>query len=181
MRRRKEYKPPFQDRSRAGEKSCHMGGKPLTGRKNKWCGEQGKDLAFVRKGDHAAMRRFLYGQDNGICAGCGVDLRTIKELGQILRGYTNCTPCIEKPKHVLNRVWYKTCRSWGVWSYKEWIEFLKELDIDPGCHMHYWEADHIVPFSEGGQHHEDNLQILCLNCHHKKAVKRKVAEQMKLF
>lgn len=155
-----------------------MCGKPLTGRKYKWCDYKCKDLAFLRKGDHAAMRRYLLGRDKGICAGCGLDLKTIEELDKILRGYIK----IEKPKHVPNQVWHKVCKSWGYrWTHEEWIGFLKELDIDPGCHMHYWEADHIIPFSEGGPHHEDNLQILCMNCHHKKAVKRKVAEQVKLF
>lgn len=152
-----KYKPPFQDRNRAGEKICVMCGKPLTGRKRRWCGDNKCfQRAFLRSGDQSAMRRYLLNRDKGICAGCGVDLETIQELDDILT-----------QDHQ--------------WSHKEWIEFLKQLDIDPGWHMHYWEAHHITPFSKGGAHHEDNLQILCLKCHHKKARKIKYPEQIILF
>ena len=153
MGRYKKYKPPFDNRNKAGERICVMCGNPLAGLKRRWCGDRKCfRLVWIRSGDQAAMRRYLLDRDKGICAGCGLDLKTIEELDHLLR-----------------------------WPHREWIKFLEELDIDPGYHMHYWEADHIIPFSKGGPHHEDNLQILCLNCHHKKARKPKPTDlQMRL-
>ncbi len=29
----------------------------------------------------------------------------------------------------------------------------------------WWEADHIVPLVEGGDHSEDNIRTLCIWCH----------------
>jgi len=181
VNRYKKYKPPFDDRNRAGERICVMCGKPLDGRKRRWCGNSKCwQLVELRSGNQDAMRRYLLARDKGICAGCGLNLETIRELGDILQDRYEWSQ-IQKPKNVLKRVWHKCCQSWGYWSRAEWKEFLKELDIDPGCHMHYWEADHIIPFAKGGKHHENNLQILCLNCHHKKARKIKKATQGKLF
>jgi len=31
-----------------------------------------------------------------------------------------------------------------------------------------WEADHRIPLEDGGPHHIDNLQVLCVPCHRRK-------------
>lgn len=150
MNRYKKYKAPFSDRNQAGEKICVMCGKPLTGRKLRWCGDnECFQLMWIRSGDQAAMRRYLVDRDKGICAGCGMDAELLKE--------------------VLYHGRRKSARGFTEWC--------KSKAIPCGYHYHVWEADHIIPVSEGGEHHEDNLQILCLNCHHKKARKIKIDER----
>ena len=42
----------------------------------------------------------------------------------------------------------------------------------PGCEFrHNLQIDHIKPFSYGGSHELDNLQLLCPNCHRSKTLR----------
>lgn len=41
------------------------------------------------------------------------------------------------------------------------------IKITSACTFVTWEADHIIPIAEGGIHHEDNIQTLCVTCHKK--------------
>jgi 5-methylcytosine-specific restriction protein A len=95
----------------------------------------------IRQGNQTAIREFLLRRDGHLCASCGTDIVLLKKvLMQAIR-----------------------CCGWeDLRGFEKWC---KEKQIPLGHHHHTWEADHIIPLHQGGTHHEDNLQILCLICH----------------
>ena len=153
MGRYKKYKPPFEDRNAAGEKICVMCGKPLTGRQERWCGgRKCLQAQWIRSGDQTEMRVYLFKKEKGICQGCGMDCEMLRKV-------------IE---------WVVENRD----SESEEEEMILYQLVDLGLPIKItgdednrgfvtWEADHIVPLAEGGEHHEDNIQTLCITCHKK--------------
>lgn len=185
------YKPPFQyskERGPNGRLLCRMCGIEVPKRRRLWCSNECVTEVFIRKGDTNIVRRELWKKDKGICQGCCLDIGTIMELEEFLKRpirfiadkrvgeYDGPNPW----DYPGNPEWYKYCRNldsekhkrakiWKgfAWGRDEWLEFCKnELDIEPGHHDHYWEADHIIPVSEGGGGCGiDGYQILCIKCH----------------
>lgn len=51
-------------------------------------------------------------------------------------------------------------------SYEEWHRMLSGRGLPAG--RSFWEADHVVPLCEGGEHSMDNLWTLCVPCHRTK-------------
>lgn len=142
-----------------------MCGKALRGRQRRWCGDKKCfQLYALRKGDSAALRAYVWERDGGKCSRCGLDIKTLLELRGILLWPDGHFPYNEKMASMMPR------RRWNVlicdgWSEKEWRNLLRRIGVKFGYLGHLWEADHIVPLSEGGEHHEANMRILCLKCH----------------
>ena len=158
MSRYKKYRAPFLDRNHAGEKICIMCGKPLTGRKQTWCGDpQCWQLQWIRSGDQSEMRRYLFEKEKGICQRCGTDCEMIREVAKWLLRH-----------HIVDGrgkeigTTSDTCLGLGMLSEFQKLGFPIKVTYHG---LHTWEADHIVPLAEGGTHHEDNLQTLCIACH----------------
>ena len=57
------------------------------------------------------------------------------------------------------------------------------IKVTGGSNFVTWEADHIIPLAEGGTHHEDNIQTLCVSCHNgeTKKLHGRLAEKKKPF
>lgn len=81
-------------------------------------------------------------RDNGICAVCGMDCKWLAEVAhRILKAYTRYYMDAE----------FK--RQWGPW-------------YSGANYGALWEADHIIPVSEGGGCCGlDNYRTLCVRCH----------------
>lgn len=96
----------------------------------------------------AGRRRLVFGRDRGVCALCG----------------RNCFDLAIAVGFVLNRLNWKRGYSEHWWVRPE--DFLAALgglvEKWPGW---TWEADHILPRSQGGADDLDNLRTLCLICH----------------
>ena len=118
------------------------------------------------------MRFILHTRDKGVCALCGVDTDALKKEYAALRDRL-------KETHT-----YRYCEG-------EAGEFLKAHGIPWGrSTSDWWDADHIVPVTEGGgECGLENLRTLCIPCHkietatlaRRRATKRHHARPLPLF
>lgn len=138
MRQRYQRQPAIATPFNAKESSrpCCYCGKPRPRGRRRWCSDVCVIDYQVRKGDANVIRRELQKRDDGVCGRCGMDT---KLLGRVL--------------------WHLS------WDHRDADRFLRrQLEI----HSRYtlWDADHIVPVSEGGGGCGlDGYRTLCLWCH----------------
>ena len=93
-----------------------------------------------------SVRRKVWERDEGTCQGCGVDLDRLQRLRELLRHRA-----MFQGRDYTARVWFKR---------------FEQALFDLGySQRHLWEADHIVPRSEGGPDDLENLRVLCYPCH----------------
>lgn len=152
MSRWKKYKPPFDDRNRAGEKICVMCGKALDGKKRRWCGNpECFTLVALRSGDQTIMRRWLQDREKCICQICGMDCKLLERVISWVLQYGG------------DRSSYGSI--YGEMILGELKEMGVILKITQWSNFVTWEADHIKPLAEGGEHHENNIRTLCVACH----------------
>lgn len=59
-------------------KRCCECGKPLTGRRTRWCSQECVDAYLVRA-DPSFARRAVFERDQGVCARCGLDAVAVRE------------------------------------------------------------------------------------------------------
>ncbi len=133
-----------------------------------WCGDECADEWFVRTRPESA-RNGVEHRDRGVCAICKVDTRRIERIMSALARGTNWDsdwrgqwPGIERRRERLDLaraligVWLGRVMRFGMYH-----EF-----------PHLWEADHIVPVSEGGALCGlEGLRTLCLPCHKKESAR----------
>ena len=86
------------------------------------------------------LRDKVYERDQGVCAKCALDTKTLMEVGQSLM----------------------TEHSWGR---SEWKRLLSAIAVKTAPGLTYWQADHIIARIEGGPDELDNMQTLCIPCH----------------
>ncbi len=105
------------------------------------------------------LRKRLFRRDQGICALCGVDCLI---LGQTLSAEWERVKMAETAREQAERAEFRKRYRW----------FLRRRTC--------WDADHIVPVSEGGGHCTmANIRTLCVPCHHQvtKTLARKKASR----
>ena len=107
----------------------------------KYCGPACSDEANIRAGGIAVENAILH-RDRGVCAVCGMDCLWLENQRRAM--------------WMARHDWAHGCEpmpgSWGPWS-------------TSGSYR-MWEADHIIPVSEGGGVCGlDNYRTLCLRCH----------------
>jgi len=124
-----------------------------------WCGGKGrKGLKYCSDACQAEVNIrytgsyvtfYVFERDHGICALCGIDTNEIRNELISIR----------------NSLWYygrygDLKKHWGPWRTNNYV---------------FWEADHIIPVSQGGGCCGlENYRTLCLRCHknsHKKRVR----------
>lgn len=116
---------------------CHQ--EVPKGRKT-FCSQTCVTRLFVMMG---SVRNLAFERDRGVCAWCAVDTERLKAFLDDLWGH--------------DRGLYDYLRDrWG-------LGFSTFGNLEAG---HLWEADHIVPWSEGGRDLGlDNIRTLCRACH----------------
>lgn len=141
-----------------------------------WCGDECAAEWFIRTRPESA-RIAVEHRDKGVCATCKVDTKRIERIMSALaRGAQNENYTYRVMGHHTNAPWpgYERRRERldlaraliGVWlgrvmRFGMYHEF-----------PHLWEADHIVPVSEGGALCGlEGLRTLCLPCHKKESAR----------
>jgi 5-methylcytosine-specific restriction protein A len=97
-------------------------------------------------------RSALYKRDKGVCALCGLDTDAL-QLRLRLECFGEDRP--NRPSGIYDSTWNPGEREWWKACARENMSPLKS----------FWEADHVQPFSEGGECSLDNLRTLCRPCH----------------
>lgn len=157
----------------SGKGVCRWCGEKVAPPRRSWCGPACVD-AYL-EGDPTRFRSLVLERDKGVCAGCGRDCLALEtalneRLGLAYRG--------ELPERL------RAVR---------WRKFLLRLrpSLVTGFHLQtsLWQADHVVPLSEGGANNPSNGRTLCLMCHRsetaagaaRRAAARREAKQPDLF
>ena len=131
-----------------GKPTCGVCGGPLTGRQRRWCSQACSDHVLIVTSPSFARHRVSL-RDKGVCAKCGCDTQKLKRILK-LAGIDRYHPWKENVKRVLMD--------------REIRALKKEIGFTT---LHLWEMDHILPVVEGGGLCGlENLQTLCIPCHH---------------
>lgn len=199
-----------REKNDAGEWLCRWCGSICPGRRTAWCSEECLHEASLRM-NPSYMRSCVAERDKGLCKACGLDTKIIDRLIHILNGGAirknpefrhgrgeNYSLYLLKGEEIwgYRRAWYKRLRDYyneenpmpNKHQFYIVDDLLEPLGIQIGSTGHLWEADHIIPVSEGGSCCGlENMQTLCISCHKldTKELAKRTAEardpQIKLF
>lgn len=134
------------DRFLAEQRRCRWCGAKCEGRRRSWCCDACVEEYLIQKGSWRAIES----RDNGVCALCGLDcLRLERRLRRFATRWKKRSRTRAKALRVLEAFADGSAGRVSSW----------------GVERSLWEADHIVPRSEGGVNHASNLRTLCIWCH----------------
>lgn len=120
-------------------------GKKLPGKRQSFCSQDCTDKALIRCWPTEQRRQTLK-RDKGICAQCGLDCIVAWKM-------INSAPFTPF-------AWIRENKG------LTWVEAFLGIRISGNRHS-FWDANHIIPVSEGGTNDLDNLETLCILCHQK--------------
>lgn len=123
-----------------GRRLCRQCGSEVPKSRLTFCGDDCVEAWTIRSSS-ATARRLVFKRDKGICAICGLDAERLRalllELWRLRRDHWQC--------------------AWAI---------LFGFSPKSYRRQHLWEADHILPVSEGGGACGlDNYRTLCIWCH----------------
>jgi 5-methylcytosine-specific restriction protein A len=125
-------------RDREGRALCRYCGGLVVAPRRTWCSDLCVEAAKIECGWTSVIRKALWDRDNGICARCELDVKTLPG------------------RSTLSGRWRWRCAG-------EWDE-LRGRGFDPAASA--WEADHVIPVVEGGGGCGlDGYRTLCRPCH----------------
>lgn len=138
-----------------GRRACRWCGEPVDPPRRKWCSQECIDQFMIRR-SFGEVRSQVFRRDKGICAVCGFDCRHLE-------------------KTIQSKRWESRSGWQRAWDEAEALGFQRNISL--------WQADHIVPVSEGGGACGlENYRTLCVPCH-RKATKKlacRLADKRKL-
>jgi len=131
-----------RDLPRVPKGHCRWCGQPVPPPRRTWCCDECVQEYLIRSSNNNVAKQ-VYQRDKGVCAVCGMDCDWLRaECRRILRARGS-------------RSVYESRVDWGPWD--TWKSF--------------WDADHIIPVSEGGGCCGlDNYRTLCVACHRRETV-----------
>ncbi len=117
---------------------CAWCGKAFRGRK--YCSQECRQDAYIRASG-SEVRCRVFQRDKSVCAACGTDCEWVKQQYRIMRNAR---------RENQEALW----------------QFAVALGPYRSTGYEFWQADHIIPVSEGGGVCGlDNYRTLCLRCH----------------
>lgn len=141
-----------------GEKLCAWCDQPSTGKKIiRYCSAPCREAVELRV-SASYVRHRLRQRDHGVCALCKLNTETIRAAGRELKGRFYALKFREESLEPWKTALAKLREDYP------WVRLFNHGAVKG----HLWEADHIIPVSEGGGACGlDNLRTLCLPCHWK--------------
>lgn len=137
-------------RDQNGRPLCRGCGKPVPKGRQTWCSNQ----CYAARCPGMVISA-VFSRDKGVCAICGRDTIKLQRACQ----------------RMLNRAydlpWASPVLA-GFGSKGERVRKAVHKAGFPGTYRQWWEADHIIPFSEGGETILENMRTLCVPCHRKR-------------
>lgn len=134
-----------------GRRLCRWCGKEVQPPRRTYCSDQCVHEWLLRSSTDY-LRRKVWERDHGVCALCGLDTEAVRK--ELLR--------------LREARWRAQTREERDTADARLLDRLTELAL-PGASCwyipHLWEADHIVPVSEGGDSNLENVRTLCWRCH----------------
>ena len=142
-----------KDRMPNGRHPCRWCGGEIPEGRVWWCGDDCVKDFYIKSGSSGYITAYVQQRDQGVCAICGVDTQ---QLDRIIRKLYNQ----RSQEHAMARLGHLYQKyPWAFYRYGA----PALLQPQPRC---LWEADHIVPVSEGGGACGlENFRTLCLPCH----------------
>ncbi len=131
---------------------CRGCGKPLTGRRTSWCSDYCYEFREMRT---RAFRSTVWNWSDKTCACCGLDIARLKAL-------------VRKAKYG-RRVYMQYRYGQRAERVRRVFRVLGWTSPGGAIGKHVWEADHIIPKWDGGDHGPANGWVLCLGCHKAKS------------
>lgn len=136
---------------------CRVCDLPLPSHRRGFCTDECRDLYYVATSTDF-LRFKVFERDHGICAACEQDCDVLE---QRTWGFSTMQKLPRKKQHrdALTR------------HHSQRTEMVKALITNGYARLvsnhprTLWEADHIVPLTDGGTFGLDNLQTLCQPCH----------------
>lgn len=136
--------PAKLPRGPEGRALCRLCGVEVPRSRRTFCSATCADEWAVRN-NPSLMRQRVYHRDRGVCALCGVDAAV---LGKVLAAEWNRVKMARSAPERRERQAFRQRYRW----------FFSRTS--------YWDADHIVPVSEGGGECSlENIRTLCVPCH----------------
>lgn len=139
---------PFEKVFPTLEGKCAYCQSPLRGKQKRWCSDKCSSNAWrevnIRRGVSSYIRSAVFARDKGFCSECGADTEKMERIFHHARRslLAELPYYYEDTATAIDAVWKIFCGSRTL-----------------------WQADHIVEVAAGGEHHLDNLQTLCTQCH----------------
>ena len=162
------YRRYLEDRPRVLGVCTWCGG-PVLRPKRYWCSDDCIHQWNLRR-DGTYLRESVEKRDKGICASCGVDCHGLElSIKKLKRAGLACWYRKDYPEaYRLMDLFWKTLEGIGIAPPENRHDFRKFSWFKRSL----WEADHIIPVSEGGGCAGlDNLTSLCPRCHKEKTAK----------
>src|ERR1039458_3676787 len=136
-----------------GEKLCRGCGNLVPKGRQTWCSTDCYNTRCPQEVDRAVFKR-----DKGVCCICRRDTEAIRL--SYLRMLHRAAGCRFAE-------WTRTSTHVEFRDSTKKIRLAKNKSGWPGTNQRWWQADHIIPFSEGGETVLKNMRTLCVPCHKK--------------
>lgn len=163
-----------------GRPTCRWCGQDVpVGRRRTWCSEACSDEYWLRV-SAGFVRQKVQARDHGVCALCGLDTGALERMAARFRLKTDdlwLNPRYDRATR--DRLCTAVEEGFHRWaSAHEYHDLTQRHGIL--FRRHLWEADHVVPISEGGGACGlEGYRTLCWRCHPKEtgALRRRLNRQ----
>lgn len=140
--------PQPEGRGPNGRRLCRgRCGREVGRGRSAWCSDECQNDALIRAGFGTVIQDAVLNRDQGVCAICGADAGLAARIDRHLIVSRTSPPAERAEKQAARETFLQ------LWGASSWSP-------------HLWEADHVVPVSEGGAGCGlEGYRTLCRPCH----------------